>query len=214
MREGLTHLLAASRSIAADGKHLSVSMSSSEPVSSTTGPILMVVSEDPEHSAWLNAGECERAGVAVAWLGGSSSAPDLNEITRQLESVKPDACLLLGDGTLSRLVWVLADLANLPVFVLITDREQLNNLTRRRKPKSDLFLITNPDLLPAALEDDRYGSTMLAIGHPTRDLRPSGPSPVDARQQFLATVQRWWRGEACRQDTGFEYYRTRVSRGG
>jgi dolichol-phosphate mannosyltransferase len=157
----------------------------------------MVVSEHPEQSTWLNASECEQAGIAVAWVRGHeySELPDLGAITREIAAVKPDACLLLGSGPLTRFVWVLADLSTLPIFALVTTEEQLENLTRRRKPRPDLFFIANPDLLPAALEDERYGSTLLATGHPARDLTPSGPSASDARARLLSIVQRWWRGE-------------------
>jgi hypothetical protein len=162
-----------------------------------TRPILAVVSEDPEQSTWLDYGECERAGVTLAWVGGAGRSPsvDLAAVKREIDGIGPDACLLLSDGALSRYVWVLADLAGLPVFAVVTTDEQLVNLTRRRKPRPDLFFIANPELLKAALEDERYGSTLLAIGHPARDLMPSGPSAQEARERLLGAVRRWWRGE-------------------
>jgi dolichol-phosphate mannosyltransferase len=186
----------------------------------------MVVAEEPAQAGWMTESECEQVGITLAWVADadgagvqrtpvesmriaagadsgtsrSSRPPNLRAINDLIESVRPDACLLLGDGTLSRLVWVLADIENLPVFVLITTQEQLDNLTRRQKPKPDLFFIASSDLLPAALKDARYGSTLLAIGHPARDLGPFGPSPREARERLLDVIQRWWRGEIAPAD--------------
>jgi dolichol-phosphate mannosyltransferase len=175
------------------------------PLSGTARPTLLVVSDDPAHEAWLNLGDWGSVGVGLAWIreanglvshsSGKQSYPDLQAISARLEAIKPDGCLLLSDSPLSRLVWVLADLANVPVLVIITTQEQLQNLTRRRKPKPDLFFVANPDLLPAALEDDRYGSTLLATGHPGLDLGPSGPSAATARMRLLTVVHQWWQGE-------------------
>ena len=180
------------------------------PAPTTERPMLLVVSASPEHSAWLPEDEFERGGVGLAWFQDGkagdhrlssgydvavSEAVNLQAVADRLAATKPDACVLLDDTALSRLAWVLADLASLPVFALVTTEEQLSNLPRRQKPRPDLFFVTSPDLLPKALEDDRYGSTILATGHPARDLGPSGPSATDARQRLLVAIQRWWRRE-------------------
>jgi dolichol-phosphate mannosyltransferase len=165
------------------------------PALNARGPVLVVVSDTGEYAEWITGTEWDGAGITLASTLGPSTPADVQEINQHLAAVKPDACLVLGDGVLSRLVRLLADLANLPVFALVTNQEQLENLPRRRKTKPDLFFVAHTELLPAALEDDRYGSTLLATGHPARDLTPAGPSSIAARQRILAIIQEWWRGE-------------------
>jgi hypothetical protein len=181
----------------------------------------MVVAEEPAQATWMDENECKRAGITLAWVADTDGAgvqrtaiesmgiatgaaegtswasrpPNLSAINDLIGSVRPDACLLLGDGALSRLVWVLADLGKLPVFALITTQEQLDNLTRRQKPRPDLFFIASSDLLPASLKDERYGSTLLATGHPARDLGPFGPSAREARERLLVAIRQWWKGD-------------------
>jgi hypothetical protein len=157
---------------------------------------VLVAPEHPEQAGWLPPDDCDRAGVVLERLDRpAGDLADLDALRDALTAAAPDACLLLGDGAVSRLLWVLADLHDIPVFVLVTTPDQMNNLTRRRKPRPDLFFIADPALLPAALRDDRYGSSVFAAGHPARDLSPLGPTPEDARRRLLDTIGRWWRGE-------------------
>jgi hypothetical protein len=134
---------------------------------------------------------------ATEEIGIRSSIETLNlsAFRHLIERCQPDACLVWGDGTLSRLVWMLADLLRLPVFALISTHEQLGNLGRHQKSRPDLFFIASGDLLPAAITDERYGTTLLATGHPGKDLRPDGPSAEGARHQLLEAIQRWTRNE-------------------
>jgi hypothetical protein len=181
---------------------------------------LLVICDTSEHATWLSPEECSAVGVSLALLtpaengevrarvflpargswatehiaiSSSIEALNLSAFRQAIEQCEPDACLVLGDGTLSRLVWMLADLLLLPVFGLISTHAQLVNLGRREKPRPDLFFIANGDLLPAALADERYGTTLLPTGHPGKDLRPDGPSAEEARRQVLQAIQRWTR---------------------
>jgi hypothetical protein len=183
---------------------------------------LVVVSESAEHAGWLSPGDCEAAGVSLLSLTpvegggvlarglagshgpcdaeefaicGSTETLNLSAFRHLIERCHPDACLILGDGTLSRLVWMLADLLLLPVFALISTHQQLVNLGRHRKARPDLFFIASGDLLPEAIADERYGATLLAVGHPGRDLGPDGPSAEEARRQLLQAIQRWTRDQ-------------------
>ena len=159
-------------------------------------PVILAAPENPEQSTWLRSEECARAGVTLAWLDrAAADSGDINALRAALTAAAPDACVLMGDGVVSRLLWVLADLHDIPVFVLVTTLEQMNNLTRRQKARPDLFFIADPSLLPVALRDDRYGASVLATGHPARDLSPLGPTADEARQRLLAAINRWWRGE-------------------
>lgn len=179
-----------------------------------TRPTLLVVADPSRYEAWLNPQEWIDSGVELTWIhspadegsdpGAARQTPrstaqkafsGLKAISDRLEESQPAACLLLADDPLSRLGWVLADLAEIPVFVIVTTREQLRNLTRRQKRRPDLFFIANTELLSEALEDDRYGSTLLAIGHPAHDLGPSGPSATTVQQRLLTVINQWWRGE-------------------
>jgi hypothetical protein len=111
--------------------------------------------------------------------------PSFAAIHDMLRREAPDACVLLDDGVFARLFGVAADLLALPIMRFVGSTEQLRNLPRRDKPKSDLFLLTDLGLLPPALSDDRYGSTLIAL--------PADPKEFGA--SFQSVVKGWAAGE-------------------
>lgn len=125
--------------------------------------------------------------------------PDFAGIAEMLDREKPQACLTLFGGTSSRLAALAADALGIPVFSLIATEEELLNASRRRKSRPDLFFLADSRLFPAALDDARYGSTMLPTGHPARDL--GDPACADAffgdgkaASRILTAIGKWWDG--------------------
>lgn len=112
--------------------------------------------------------------------------PDFAEIVAGLEAERPAACFVIESGPLARLVAIAADLLGIPVFYLVTTAEELRNLSDRAKERPDLFFLAGESLFPAALNDPRYGSTLLPIGHPGED--------DGAGERIVEAVARWLAG--------------------
>jgi len=123
--------------------------------------------------------EVGRVGMAGVAL------PDFAQIVASLEGERPVACFVAGSGPLARLVSVAADLLGIPVFSLVTTADELRNLSDRTKERPDLFFLASESLFPAALNDPRYGSTLLPIGHPGED-GGAGEKIVDAVSRWLS----------------------------
>ncbi|MGH9366313.1 MAG: glycosyltransferase family 2 protein [Thermoanaerobaculia bacterium] len=165
---------------------------------------LLVAVEGPSDWAWLQAFDFAKHEIDAVFLplrqnllgsaaGGrvlpavppeGSARPDLPNfggLLAAMEREKPLACLTLTGGIASRLVCLAADAVGLPIFTLLTTEEELANASRREKGRPDLFFLADARLLPSALEDRRYGSTLLPTGHPARDLAvrglPGGNTP-------------------------------------
>ena len=172
---------------------------------------IVVAIENESQRRWLPAIDCARAGLAPVffYLAGlrpepAESArevgrskervalPDFAQIVAGLEAEQPVACLVAESGPLARLVSVAADLLGLPVFYLVTTAEELRNLSARAKQRSDLFFLASESLLPAALNDPRYGSTLLPTGHPgQQELGPRGGRPAE---RIVEAVAHWLAG--------------------
>ncbi|HSS78180.1 MAG TPA: glycosyltransferase family 2 protein [Thermoanaerobaculia bacterium] len=172
---------------------------------------IVVAIENESQRRWLPALDCAPAGLAPVffYLAGlrpepAESArevgrskervalPDFAQIVAGLEAEQPVACLVAESGPLARLVSVAADLLGLPVFYLVTTAEELRNLSARAKQRSDLFFLASESLLPAALNDPRYGSTLLPTGHPDqKELGPRGGRPAE---RIVAAVSHWLAG--------------------
>jgi dolichol-phosphate mannosyltransferase len=118
--------------------------------------------------------------------------PELRDLVQSFRDLAPDACLVVDDGPVARLVALAADLTGAAVFSLVATSEQLDNLPRRTKPRPDLFFLTDQSLLPKALLDARYGSTLLPIGDPAHDAAPDGERAAGAR--LVDAVARWNEG--------------------
>src|SRR5437870_2290927 len=133
--------------------------------------------------------------------------PSFAEIVKALETEQPNACLVMSDDVFARVVTLAADILRIPVFLLVTSREQLANTSRRQKIRPDVFLIADASLFPLALSDDRYGSTLLPTGHPGRDLVVSRSPSADpafsapslgdgqAGSRIRSAIDRWHRSE-------------------
>ncbi len=166
---------------------------------------LVAAVESESQRRWLPAIDFPRAGIAPVYfclsglqpaaapareVGSSVAAgvalPDFVQIVAGLEAERPVACFVAESGPLARLVAVAADLLGLPVFYLMATLEELHNLSDRTKQRPDLFFLAHEDLFPAALNDPRYGSTLLPSGHPGQDAR--------AGERIVATVARWLAG--------------------
>jgi hypothetical protein len=125
--------------------------------------------------------------VARATLGGREVAlPDFTAIVEGLAAAQPVACFVAESGPLARLVAFAADLAQLPVFYLVTSAEELENFGRHAKPTPDLCLLASEDLLPAAVLDSRYGATLLPAGHPLEG--------AAARDRIVEAIRSWRAG--------------------
>jgi dolichol-phosphate mannosyltransferase len=96
-----------------------------------------------------------------------------------MRDLEPDACLVLGDSLLERLSVLAADSLGLSVFRLVAEREQFYNVGCRQKRRPDLTFLASEELFEIALDDDRFGSTVLPTGHPARDLALMGRTPAD-----------------------------------
>ncbi len=150
------------------------------------GAGLVVAVESLPQRQWLPAIDFARAGVVPIYFHlaglrpaqgdnareiGSARAsglelPDFSQIAAGLAAERPAACLVAESGPLARLVAVAADLLGLPVFSLVTTPEDLRNLSDRAKERPDLCFLADESLLPLALNDPRFGSTLLPTGHP------------------------------------------------
>jgi len=119
---------------------------------------------------------------AVAECNGLPSVGAIHELLRR-ES--PDVCLLPDDSVFSRLFGIAGDLLGIPAMWLVESAEQLRNLPHRIKRRPDLFLLTSADLLPAALADDRYGSTLV----------PLPGDPAQFASGLRTMMKRWAAGE-------------------
>ena len=170
-------------------------------------PGLVVAVESQEQRQWLPVIDFARAGVAPVYfhlaglrphpaetareVGRSPAAglalPDFAQIVAGLQAERPRACLVAESGPLARLVAVAADLLGLPVCYLVTTPEGLQNLSERSKEHPDLFLLADEKLFPAALNDPRYGSTLLPTGHPGQDAR--------AAERIADAVAGWLAGD-------------------
>jgi len=140
-------------------------------------------------------------------LGRGTELPSFSEVLRAMQDEQPDACLVLADGILGKLVMLGADLLGVACFVLVLTREQLDNIPRRQKPRPDLFFLADSELFPQALLDVRYGTTLLPAGHPERDVAVRGQGPADhayndprygdgqAAVRILAAMRRWRDGQ-------------------
>jgi hypothetical protein len=159
-------------------------------------PPIVVAVDSEAQGRWLAAIDFERAGVRPVFfhLAGQATAtpeptrptrdlapmkttratlggrevvlPEFTAIIEGLAEVQPVACFVAESGPLARLVGFAADLAQLPVFSLVTTGEELENFGRHAKPAPDLCLLASEDLLPSAALDPRYGATLLPAGHP------------------------------------------------
>lgn len=152
---------------------------------------LVVAVESPPQRQWLPAIDFARAGVVPVYfhlaglrpegaenareIGSARAAgmelPDFSQLVAGLEAERPAACLVAENGPLARLMVVAADLLGLPVFSLVTTPEGLRNLSDRAKERPDLCFLADEDLLPLALNDPRFGSTLLPTGHPGQEDR-------------------------------------------
>jgi hypothetical protein len=119
---------------------------------------------------------------AIEYTG---AVPQFSDIHDLLRGEAPDACVLLDDGVFSRLFAVAADLLGIPTLMFVASAEQLRNLPYRDKSRPDLFLVTDLGLLPAALSDERYGSTLISLSA-ERDEFGAG---------FRSVVKRWAAGQ-------------------
>ncbi len=156
----------------------------------------------PFHLAAAPEIDCRRIATELHPEAADLELPDFAAIARGLEE-GVDACLVLGDGPLARLTVTAADLLGIAVFSLVTGDTHLRNLSRRDKRRPDLFFLADSRLFPEALEDPRYGSTLLPTGHPGRDLLLQGDdgeaSPYadqsfgdgEAGERILAAIDRW-----------------------
>jgi Glycosyl transferase family 2 len=122
-------------------------------------------------------------------LGGAEAAtlPDFTAIVEGLAEDRPAACFVAESGPLARLVVVAADLAQLPVFHLVTTGGELESFGRRAKPMPDLYFLADEELLPPASLDPRYGATLLPTGHPA-----DGPAAGD---RIVDAIRDWRSGE-------------------
>lgn len=166
---------------------------------------LVVAVESPPQRQWLPAIDFARAGVVPVYfhlaglrpdqaeaareIGSSKTSgmalPDFSQIVAGLEAERPTACLVAESGPLARLMVVAADLLGLPVFSLVTTPEELRNLSDRAKERSDLCFLADESLLPLALNDPRFGSTLLPTGHPGQEGR-AAERIADAVAAWLA----------------------------
>lgn len=169
---------------------------------------LAVAIETPEQGAWIAPVELGGGGISVVpfVLAGQDDGaripegrriarplraasplvgnlPDFGELVAALSEETVDACLLLADSPATRLLALAADLLGVSNFRLLTTAGQLRDLGDRDKPRPDLFFLANQALFPAALEDWRYGSTLLPTGQPDGD--------AEAARRLRQAIERW-----------------------
>jgi len=129
------------------------------------------------------------ASFRVRTIECTRGLPDFVAIHDVLRHEQPQACVVLDDGVFSSLFVLAADLLAIPTISLVNSLTHLRNLPCREKQKPDLFLLTNPDLLPQAVADARYGSCII----------PLPAARGEFRSAFSSIVQRWASG---RLDSG------------
>lgn len=139
--------------------------------------------------------------ISCASVAGAPALtlPSFAEILQAVHAERPEACLVLSEAPGARLLTVAADLLGIAVFTLVTSQAQLRTLAERAKARPDLFLLADRALLPGALADARYGSTMLPTGHPGAEGEFGGQS---AARRIAEAIQRWQAGtlEPARPD--------------
>ncbi len=129
--------------------------------------------------------------------------PEFAGIIEALSQEKPEACLVLTGGLFGALVSVGAEALGVPVFRLVLRKEDLAASAPNRAERPDLLFLADRRLFPAALEDPRYGSTLLPTGHPAADVGPgdsggdfAAPHFGDGRaaERILTAIGRWRTG--------------------
>ena len=119
---------------------------------------------------------------AIRMVGcATGGLPDFSAIHDLLQQERPDACVILGDCAFARLFAVAADLRSVSIVTFVDSASRLKNMPYRDKTRPDIFLLTDLDLLPKALNDDRYGATLIAL--------PGDSS--EFRSAFESIVRRW-----------------------
>jgi hypothetical protein len=176
-------------------------------------PALVVAVESAAQGGWLGVIDFERAGVRpvyyhlagqliaaagamrslppmqtkrAAVAGAEPVLPDFTAIVDGLAEDRPVACFVAESGPLARLVVAAADLAQVPVFHLVTTGGELESFGRRAKPMPDLYFLANEELLPPASLDPRYGATLLPTGHPA--------DGAAACQRIVDAIRDWQAG--------------------
>lgn len=141
---------------------------------------------------------CERRGERLL--------PNFADVLAALDDDAAEACLVAGRGPLAALGRAAAELTGLPVVELLETLERLPGPGSQRGGRPDLLLLllllADPALLSAALNDPRYGSTLVAVGDPGRDPELAAPGAVadetafadrGAGARLLAVLDRWRR---------------------
>jgi hypothetical protein len=186
---------------------------------------LVIAIDSREHWLWLRSFDFHTAqveGLPFYWTGDDVETrtglrishgwhpnlpelplPSFGEIIEGLHDAAPEACLVFGDGPLARLLTMGADFLGISVFTLVETEERLANLGVREKQRPDLHFLARVELLPIALRDSRYGSTLLPTGHPARDLALRGEEGIPRRYhedawgdgraawRILEAIDRW-----------------------
>jgi hypothetical protein len=117
----------------------------------------------------------------VAARGGF---PDFAQVHALLAAEAPDGCILLDNDIFSRIFGLAAEALSIPIILFIRSSEELRNLPNRANRRPDLFLLTNAELFPEALQDPRYGSTLLPVD--TKNHSPLGIEKI---------LERWAEGK-------------------
>ena len=177
-----------------------------------------------EEWGWLDAFPFEGAGISPVVLHlappasgsalpgrtiGHRTAPDSHLVVPEFAGIvealsreKPEACFVLTGGLFGALVSVAAEALGVPVFRLVLRKEDLAASARDRAERPDLLFLADRRLFPAALEDARYGSTLLPTGHPAADVGGDtvgdfgAPHFGDGRaaERILTAIGRWRTG--------------------
>ena len=188
-----------------------------KPLAPTRRLLLAVVCAEPSTCATWAGQDFSPAGfdVLVLYLEGDSVGPEAVARGRSIHRrgadeplprpdfaalvdclVQADACLLVGESAWVRLVRLVADELHLPIFNLVEQSEQLSLIGRQDKPRPDLLLISG-DLLELAMDDPRYGSTLLPVGRPVSIPAGAGGEPnvdVEAMKRLLEWLADWPQG--------------------
>lgn len=88
----------------------------------------------------------------------ATALPDFAALASALAAVEPRACVVTGSGALARAAALIADLMAVPVLHVVDAPQDLRQAADR-----PLVLLGNADLMPLAVDDPRYGGTLLPV---------------------------------------------------
>ncbi len=173
--------------------------------------------DDGSGGAWARRLDLAAAGVEPVFLGfgeagpagpvghplrgrphGDLLLPDFPQLVSALDDSGAEACFVAGGGPLALLGGAAARLTHRPLVTLLDSLDHVPGPGPPRGSRPDLFLLAGDDLLERALDDPRYGSTLVPVGNPALDPELGGDGDTagvhrGAGARLVGFLDRWRR---------------------